>query len=57
MTTPNGYAPSATVFKFLREQPRPDGHAGLLALGDPVYERPTSRATPSRCPITACWST
>jgi len=34
------YAPSATVFKYLREQPRPDRHAGLLALGDPVYERP-----------------
>jgi len=33
------YAPSATVFKYLREQPRPDRHAGLLALGDPVYER------------------
>jgi len=34
------YAPSATVFKYLGEQPRPDRHAGLLALGDPVYERP-----------------
>jgi tetratricopeptide (TPR) repeat protein len=34
------YAPSATVFKYLREQPRPDQHAGLLALGDPVYDRP-----------------
>ncbi len=33
------YAPSATVFKYLREQPRPGRHAGLLALGDPVYER------------------
>jgi tetratricopeptide (TPR) repeat protein len=33
------YAPSATVFKYLREQPRPDRHAGLLALGDPVFER------------------
>jgi len=30
------YAPSATVFEYLREQPRPDRHAGLLALGDPV---------------------
>ncbi len=30
------YAPSATVFKYLREQPRPDRHAGLLALGDPI---------------------
>ena len=34
------YAPSATVFKYLREQPRPDRHTGLLALGDPVYARP-----------------
>jgi len=32
------YAPSSTVFKYLREQPRPDRTAGLLALGDPVYE-------------------
>jgi len=32
------YAPSATVFRYLREQPRPDRHAGLLALGAPVYE-------------------
>ncbi len=34
------YAPSATVYKHLREQPHPDRHAGLLALGDPLYERP-----------------
>ncbi len=35
------YAPSATVlFKYLREQPRPDRHAGLLALGDPVCSAP-----------------
>src|SRR5207237_846078 len=34
------YAPSATVWKYLREQPRPDRHAGLLVVGDPVYERP-----------------
>ena len=40
------YAPSATVFKYLREQPRPDRRAGLLALGDPVFERPD----PSRQP-------
>jgi CHAT domain-containing protein/tetratricopeptide (TPR) repeat protein len=33
------YAPSATVFKLLREQPRPERHAGLLALGDPAYGR------------------
>ena len=40
------YAPSATVFKYLRDQPRPDRHAGLLALGDPVYERPDSSSEP-----------
>jgi CHAT domain-containing protein/tetratricopeptide (TPR) repeat protein len=31
------YAPSATVFKYLRDQPKPDRNAGLLALGDPNY--------------------
>jgi CHAT domain-containing protein/Tfp pilus assembly protein PilF len=35
------YAPSATVFTYLREQARPDRRAGLLALGDPLYERQT----------------
>ena len=40
------HAPSATVFKYLREQPRPDRHAGLLALGDPIYERPDASGTP-----------
>jgi CHAT domain-containing protein len=30
------YAPSATVLKYLREQPHQDDHAGLLALGDPT---------------------
>ena len=44
------YAPSATVFKYLREQPRPDRHAGLLALGDPVYERPDSSSEPKPLP-------
>jgi hypothetical protein len=34
------YAPSATVYKYLREQPRPDRHSGLLALGDPVCSPP-----------------
>ena len=33
------YAPSATVFKYLHDQPRLDRHSGLLALGDPVYDR------------------
>jgi CHAT domain-containing protein/tetratricopeptide (TPR) repeat protein len=34
------YAPSATVLKYLRDQPRPNRHAGLLALGDPVCSPP-----------------
>ncbi|MFI5455263.1 MAG: tetratricopeptide repeat protein [Isosphaerales bacterium] len=44
------YAPSATVFKYLREQPRPDRHAGLLALGDPVYEHPGKSSVPKPPP-------
>ena len=44
------YAPSATVFKYLREQPRPDRHAGLLALGDPVFERPDASSEPKPPP-------
>jgi hypothetical protein len=33
------YAPSGTIFKYLGSRPRPDRHAGLLALGDPIYKR------------------
>ena len=33
------YAPSGSVFKYLRAQAKPDRHAGLLAVGDPVYDR------------------
>jgi tetratricopeptide (TPR) repeat protein len=44
------YAPSATVFKYLREQARPDRHAGLLALGDPDYERPNPSSEPKPLP-------
>jgi tetratricopeptide (TPR) repeat protein len=44
------YAPSATVFKYLLEQTRPDRHAGLLALGDPVYERPDASSEPKPLP-------
>ena len=33
------YAPSATLFKYLRDQPAPDRNAGLLALGNPVYNQ------------------
>ncbi len=46
------YTPSATVYKYLLVQPRPDRHAGLLALGDPVFERadqpPEPRPLPER---------
>jgi tetratricopeptide (TPR) repeat protein len=44
------YAPSGTVFKYLREQPRPDRHAGLLALGDPVYAQPDKSSAPKPAP-------
>ena len=44
------YAPSATVFKYLREQPRRDRHAGLLALGDPVFERSDKSSEPKPLP-------
>ncbi len=44
------YAPSGTVFKYLREQPRRDRHAGLLALGDPVYDRPDTSSEPKPLP-------
>jgi CHAT domain-containing protein/tetratricopeptide (TPR) repeat protein len=44
------YAPSATVFKDLREQPRPDRHAGLMALGDPIFERPDQLNQPRPLP-------
>ncbi len=46
------YAPSATIFKYLREQTRPDHDAGLLALGDPVFAPPDKSSAPSR-PATA----
>jgi CHAT domain-containing protein/tetratricopeptide (TPR) repeat protein len=36
------YAPSATVLRYLRQQPRPDRHAGLVAVGDPVFELMTA---------------
>jgi tetratricopeptide (TPR) repeat protein len=40
------YAPSGTVFKYLREQPRADRHAGILAVGDPVYAHPDKSSAP-----------
>jgi tetratricopeptide (TPR) repeat protein len=44
------YAPSATVFKYLREQPRPGPHAGFLALGDPIFERADRSSEPKPPP-------
>jgi tetratricopeptide (TPR) repeat protein len=44
------YAPSASVFKLLRERPRPGPHAGLLALGDPIYEPPEKSSEPQPLP-------
>jgi tetratricopeptide (TPR) repeat protein len=44
------YAPSATVFQYLRQQPRPARHAGLLALGDPVFDRPEASSSPKPMP-------
>jgi tetratricopeptide (TPR) repeat protein len=44
------YSPSATVFGYLRDQPHPDRHAGLLALGDPIYERPGKSSEPEPMP-------
>jgi hypothetical protein len=44
------YAPSATVFKYLREQPRPDRHAGFLALGDPIFEQSGRSSQPKPPP-------
>jgi tetratricopeptide (TPR) repeat protein/CHAT domain-containing protein len=40
------YAPSATVYKFLREKMQRDHHTSLLALGDPVYGRPAKASEP-----------
>jgi hypothetical protein len=44
------YVPSGTVFKYLRDQPRPDRHGGLLALGDPVYLQPDKLSKPKPLP-------
>jgi tetratricopeptide (TPR) repeat protein len=42
-------APSATVFAFLRAKPQPQTH-GLLALADPVFDRPDAGAKPVAVP-------
>jgi tetratricopeptide (TPR) repeat protein len=44
------YTPSATVLKYLREQPRLDPHAGLLGLGNPVYKRHDESGQPEPLP-------
>ncbi len=44
------YTPSATVLKYLRDQPRPDRRSGLLALGDPIYARPDKSSEPEPMP-------
>jgi tetratricopeptide (TPR) repeat protein len=44
------YAPSATVFKYLREQPRPGRHGGFLALGDPIFKQSDRSSQPSPLP-------
>ena len=45
------YAPSATILTYLRQQPHSDAPAGLLALGDPVFdERPATPAEPGPLP-------
>jgi CHAT domain-containing protein len=38
------------VFRYLRQQPRPDRRAGLLALGDPDFERPDQSSEPGPMP-------
>jgi len=43
------YAPSATLFAYLRQQPKRAG-AGLLALADPVFDRPRDRIAPLPLP-------
>jgi hypothetical protein len=44
------YAPSATVFKYLWEQRRTDRNVGLLALVDPVFDRPHKSSEPKPVP-------
>jgi tetratricopeptide (TPR) repeat protein len=44
------YAPSGTVFRYLREQPRSDHNAGLLALSDPAYAHPDKSGAPKPVP-------
>jgi CHAT domain-containing protein/Flp pilus assembly protein TadD len=43
------YALSGTLYAHLRKQPRPDTH-GLLAVADPVFDRPKVERRPPRLP-------
>jgi tetratricopeptide (TPR) repeat protein len=44
------YAPSATVLTYLREQLRPDRHAGQLVLGDPIFAQREEPSAPEPGP-------
>ena len=44
------YAPSATLFKLLREKPHSHRDAGLLAVGDPVYRFADDSSEPPPLP-------
>jgi tetratricopeptide (TPR) repeat protein len=44
------YAPSGTVFRYLREQSRPTRRAGLFAVGDPVFRRREGSTDPAPVP-------
>jgi tetratricopeptide (TPR) repeat protein len=44
------YVPSATVLKYLRKRTRPDRLAGLLALGDPVFQPQDTSNDPAGAP-------
>jgi tetratricopeptide (TPR) repeat protein len=43
------YAPSGTLLAYLRGLPQPDSR-GLLAVADPVFNSPDTRAVPARLP-------
>jgi tetratricopeptide (TPR) repeat protein len=50
------YAPSATLFKYLRESPIRIAMPACSLWATRSTSVPTRRVSPSRCPITACWS-
>ena len=51
------YAPSATVFKYLHENSNRTGVPVCSPWATLTMGARTRRASPSRCPITVCWST